>query len=37
MIKKDQIKKNIGRSPDILDALAIRFVWEIKGGFRKQF
>jgi len=34
MIKKDEIKKYIGRSPDILDALAMRFVYEIKGKFQ---
>ncbi len=34
MIKKDQIKKYIGRSPDILDAAAMRFVYEIKGKFQ---
>lgn len=34
MIKKDEIKKFIGRSPDILDALAMRFVYEIKGKFQ---
>lgn len=37
MIKKDQIKKDIGRSPDILDALAIRMVYEFKTGFVRQF
>lgn len=31
MIKKDEIKKFIGRSPDILDALSMRMVREIKG------
>lgn len=34
MIKKDEIKKFIGRSPDILDALSMRFVFEIKGKFQ---
>lgn len=34
MIKKEQIKKVIGRSPDILDALSMRFVFEIKGKFQ---
>ena len=36
MIKKDEIKKVIGRSPDILDALAMRFVYEIKGTFQSN-
>lgn len=31
LIKKDTIKSMIGRSPDILDALAMRMVKEIKG------
>lgn len=30
MIKKDEIKKFIGRSPDILDALSERMVFELK-------
>lgn len=34
MIKKDEIKKFIGRSPDILDALAMRLYYEIKGKFQ---
>jgi len=33
LIKKDEIKANIGRSPDILDTLAMREVLELKGGF----
>jgi phage terminase large subunit len=37
MIKKDDIKKIIGRSPDILDALSMRMVWELKGAFKKNF
>lgn len=36
LIKKDAIKKVIGRSPDILDALAMRYVWELKGGFQSN-
>lgn len=35
MIKKDDIKKVLGRSPDILDALGERMVYEIKGGFKR--
>ena len=34
MIKKDAIKKVIGRSPDFLDALSMRMVYELKGGFQ---
>ncbi len=34
MIKKIEIKASIGRSPDILDALAMRFYFEIKGKFQ---
>lgn len=37
MIKKEDIKKVIGRSPDILDALSMRMVWELKGAFKKNF
>lgn len=37
MIKKDDIKKTIGRSPDILDALAMRFVYEVKTKYKKNF
>lgn len=37
MIKKDEIKKLIGRSPDILDALAMRFVYEIKTKYKRNF
>ncbi len=37
MIKKDEIKKLIGRSPDILDAIAMRFVYEIKVKYKRNF
>lgn len=37
MIKKDEIKKLIGRSPDILDALAMRFVWTVKTVYKRNF
>jgi len=34
MIKKDKIKTFIGRSPDFLDMISMRFVYEIKGKFQ---
>jgi len=34
MIRKDAIKHVIGRSPDFLDALSMRMVYELKGGFQ---
>jgi hypothetical protein len=37
MIKKDDIKKAIGRSPDILDALAMRMVYEVKTKYKRNF
>jgi len=37
MIKKDDIKKTIGRSPDILDALAMRFVYTVKTKYKRNF
>lgn len=37
MIKKDDIKKTIGRSPDILDALAMRMVYEVKTKYKRNF
>jgi hypothetical protein len=37
MIKKDDIKKAIGRSPDILDALAMRMVYTVKTTYKRNF
>lgn len=33
MIRKEEIKKVLGRSPDILDAMSMRMVRELDGGF----
>ena len=37
LIKKADIKAIIGRSPDILDALAMRWAIELKGKYRRNF
>jgi len=37
LVKKKEVSKAIGRSPDISDALAYRMVFEIKGKVRKPF
>ena len=37
LIKKAEIKAIIGRSPDILDALAMRWAIELKGKYRRNF
>ncbi len=37
MIKKDEIKKFIGRSPDILDAIVMRMVWTVKTVYQRNF
>jgi len=37
LVKKKEVSKAIGRSPDISDALAYRMVFEIKGKYRRPF
>ena len=37
MISKKQIKQNIGHSPDFLDALSMKMVFDIKPGYKISF
>ena len=37
MVPKSDIVKILGHSPDILDAIAMRMVWEVKQKYKRNF